>query len=99
MHAFKLRGICISLILMAFSQLVGAASFNTHNPKTLSTKSAIRYVTGGIGEEDADAMRAQAKQFTLNLLFSEGTSGRWVTGANVNIYDEASNLVFRIIDA
>ena len=44
-------------------------------------------------------MQPQAKRFTLNLLLSEGRSGRWVSDANVNIYDEASQLVFRIIAA
>ena len=97
MNILKLRNIGISLILMAFSQLIFAAQASAHHPKILNSKSGIRYVTGGIGEEDAGAMRVQAKNFTLNLLFSEGTSGRWVTDANVNIYDEASNLVFRII--
>ena len=53
----------------------------------------------GIGEEDVAVMRRHAKQYTLNLLLSEGGSGRWVTDANVNIYDEASNLVFRIVAA
>ena len=78
--------------------LIGSSAF-AQPPKIISTKNGMQYMTGGIGEEDAGAMRAQAKKYTLNLLFSEGTSGRWVTDANVNIYDEASNLVFRIIQA
>ena len=44
-------------------------------------------------------MKRQAKNFTLNLLFSEGVVGRWATNVNVNIYDEASNLMFRIVGA
>ena len=97
MNNFKLRNIGISLILMAFSQLIFAEQPSVHNPKILNTKSGIRYVTGGIGEEDAGAMRAQAKNFTLNLLFSEGTSGRWVTDVNVNIYSEQDEIVFRVV--
>ena len=56
-------------------------------------------MAGGIGEEDVAVMRRHAKQFTLNLLLSEGSSGRWVTDANVNTYDEVSHLVFRIVGA
>ena len=78
--------------------LISSSAF-AQPPKIISTKNGMQYMTGGIGEEDVALMRRQAKQFTLNLLFSEGTSGRWVTDANVNIYDEASNLVFRIIQA
>ena len=54
-------------------------------------------MTGGIGEEDAAVMRANAKKFTLNLVFSEGTSGQSVTDVNVNIYNEQSETVFRIV--
>ena len=78
--------------------LISSSAF-AQPPKIISTKNGMQYMTGGIGEEDVALMRRQAKQFTLNLLFSEGTSGRWVTDANVNIYDEASNLVFRITQA
>ena len=66
-------------------------------PKTLSQKNKIQYITGGIGEEDVAVMRSHAKQYTLNLLFSEGTSGRSVTDVNVNIYNEQSESVFRIV--
>jgi hypothetical protein len=68
-------------------------------PKTRTTASGISFMTGGIGEEEVAVMKPQAKKFTLNLLFSEGIVGRWVTDVNVNIYDEASNLVFRIVGA
>jgi hypothetical protein len=58
-----------------------------------------QYVTAGIGEEEAAQMKKIAKNYTLNLLFSEGVVGRWALNVNVNIYDEASNLMFRIVGA
>ena len=58
-----------------------------------------QYVTAGIGEEEAAQMKRISKKYTLNLLFSEGLVGRWATDVNVNIYDEASNLMFRIVAA
>ncbi|OQW70720.1 MAG: hypothetical protein BVN34_01710 [Proteobacteria bacterium ST_bin12] len=63
----------------------------------LTSPTGVAYLSGGIGEEEVLAMRAQAKKFTLNLLFSEGTSGRWVTNVNVNIYNEQDERVFRIV--
>ena len=57
----------------------------------------MHYMTGGIGEEEVAVMRNHAKQFTLNILFSEGTSGRSVTDLNVNIYNEQNALIFRIV--
>ena len=68
-------------------------------PKIRNSPTGIAYMTGGIGEEEVAVMKREAKKFTLNLLFSEGVVGRWVTDVNVNIYDEASQLVFRIVAA
>ena len=87
-----------SLILLTSLVLISSRAF-AQPPKILSTKNGLHYITGGIGEEDVALMRSQAKRFTLNLLLSEGTSGRWVSDANVNIYDESSHLVFRIVAA
>jgi hypothetical protein len=78
-------------------QLAYAEPSLTNLPKTVITPTGIAYMTGGIGEEEVAVMKPQAKKFTLNLLFSEGNVGRWVTDVNVNIYDEASHLVFRIV--
>ena len=76
--------------------LINSSAF-AQPPKTLNTKGGLSYMTGGIGEEDAAIMRANAKNFTLNLVFSEGTSGQSVTDVNVNIYNEQSETVFRIV--
>jgi hypothetical protein len=59
----------------------------------------FKYISAGIGEEEVAIMKLQAKNFTLNLLFSDGVVGRWAMDVNVNIYDEASNLMFRIVGA
>ncbi len=93
MNMFKSRFACICLLLVAFCQTAQAADV----PKVRTTPTGLQFMTGGIGEEDVAIMRRQAKQFTLNLLFSEGTSGRWVTDLNVNIYNEQDALVFRIV--
>jgi hypothetical protein len=68
-------------------------------PKVHKSAQGVTYITAGIGEEEVATMKRQAKNFTLNLLFSEGVVGRWATNVNVNIYDEASNLMFRVIGA
>ncbi len=68
-------------------------------PKVRNSAQGFSYITAGIGEEEVAVMKRQAKNFTLNLLFSEGVVGRWATNVNVNIYDEASNLMFRVVGA
>lgn len=62
----------------------------------LYTHNRIRFMTGGIGHDEVVAMRASAKKYTLNLLFSEGKVGRAVTGHNVDIYNEQNEQVFRL---
>jgi hypothetical protein len=68
-------------------------------PKVRNSAQGIAYITAGIGEEEIAVMQRQAKNFTLNLLFSEGAVGRWASNVNVNIYDETSKLVFRVVGA
>ena len=96
----KLTYKLIVLFALILSSQIASADLSLRDlPKTRSTPTGIAYMTGGIGEEEVAVMKPQAKKFTLNLLFSEGIVGRWVTDINVNIYDEASNLVFRIVGA
>lgn len=98
MHKLTYK-LIVLLGLILSSQLALADTALADLPKTRTTPTGIAYMTGGIGEEEVAVMKPQAKKFTLNLLFSEGVVGRWVTDVNVNIYDEASNLVFRIVGA
>lgn len=85
--------------LLACTLIAFLNSAYAESAKTRSSPTGILYMTGGIGEEEVLAMRTLANKFTLNLLFSEGTSGRWVTDVNVNIYSESDERVFRIVGA
>jgi hypothetical protein len=77
--------------------IVGLNPAHAESLTVRKSAQGYQYVTAGIGEEEALIMKRQAKKFSLNLWLSEGVVGRWVADANVNIYDEASNLVFRIV--
>lgn len=68
----------------------------TAQPVMLYTHDKIRFITGGIGEEEVLGMRKVAKRYTLNLVFSEGKIGRSVDGHNVDIYNEQGNRVFKL---
>ena len=67
----------------------------------MAKKSAqgVKYMTGGISEDEVIALKPYIKKFNLRLIFSEGTSGRSATPVNVNIYDLDSKLVFRVAGA
>ena len=89
--------IAISLILCSHFILPNLALADPLRIR--NSAQGYKYVTAGIGEEEAAQMKHIAKNYTLNLLFSEGVVGRWAMDVNVNIYDEASNLMFRIVAA
>lgn len=86
----------IFLFTLSLAQASLIQSATAADLQIRSTKNGINYMTGGIGDEDTQTMRRHAKEFTLNLVFSEGETGQSVTEVNVNIYNEQSELVFRI---
>ncbi len=62
----------------------------------LYSENKIRFMNGGIGRDEVLEMRPYAKDYTLNLLFSEGKIGRAITDINVNIYNTQDELVFKL---
>ena len=69
---------------------------------TISVKKSeqgVSYITGGISEDEVEAIRPFISQFNLRVIFSEGSSGRSITDVNVNIYDTKGKLVFSAADA
>lgn len=87
---YKAIFLSISIVLMPIVSVLAAS------PAILSSNDGIKFMTGGVGHDEVLSMRPHAKNFTLNLLFSEGLAGQAVTDVNVNIYDENTKLVFRI---
>ena len=68
-------------------------------PKMLYTESKIRFMNGGIGHDEVVEMRPFAKNYTLNLLFSEGKIGRAVTDVYLTIYNAQDEQVFKLKSA
>ncbi len=51
----------------------------------------ISFISGGVGGDERDAMRAISKDFNLNLLFSMAGSGEYLSDVTVLIKDVAGN--------
>jgi uncharacterized membrane protein len=58
------------------------------------TASGIRFINGGISEEQADDIRRTAKKFSLQVLFSGGSVGGWLTDVSIVILNEKGKTVF-----
>ena len=56
--------------------------------------SGVNFVNGGIGEEEAADIRRSAKHFSLQLLFTAGAVGGWITDVSVLIIDSNGITVF-----
>lgn len=53
------------------------------------TEGAVTYLSGGIGHEEALAMRQEAKHYPLSMVFSEGKRGEFVSDIHVTIKDKS----------
>jgi len=84
---FLLAGLIGSLTLLATANTVYAEEGNTGD--------AI-YANGGIGQEEADEMRAKAGDFNLRLYMSEGKYGQSITGVQVTVTDKKGNPVLDV---
>jgi hypothetical protein len=56
----------------------------------------ISYISGGVGEEEAQAILSEAKQWPLLLELSQLENGRgvWIFGAKIKIYSPQNQLIF-----
>lgn len=79
------------LMVMCTAPLAIAAENGVH-----TTASGVKYVTGGIGQDEVEDMHQMAKQFSLNILFSEGKVGRAVDGVSVVILNSQGKATFSI---
>ncbi len=64
---------------------------STAHAEEASAGEAI-YANGGIGQEEADEMRAKAGSFNLRLYLSEGKPAHAITDAQITIADKKGNV-------
>ena len=78
----------------AFPQLIFAVVLGLALPgfaqgpvATAKTENGVSYTTGGITEDESRAMRQDAKNWPLTLIFSEGREREYLADVSVNIKD------------
>lgn len=55
------------------------------------TQGEVSFISGGIGVNERNAMHAMRQDYNLNLLFSEASSGSYLSDVKVNIHDASGN--------
>jgi hypothetical protein len=63
----------------------------------LRTFGSVSYVTGGIGLDEASAIKAAEKDFALSLLFAQSKRGEYLSDIKVSIKDKAGKTVLEIV--
>ncbi|MDP1665903.1 MAG: carboxypeptidase regulatory-like domain-containing protein [Methylobacter sp.] len=78
-------------ILSSFS--VGAEEFII-KPQT---QGEVTFVTGGVGENERNAMQAMRAEYNLNLLFSVRDTGEYLSDVTVRITDSRGNTLMESV--
>ena len=80
-----LSTICLTCFSMTYAQIL-----NTQYSQGIS------YISGGVGEEESQAILAEAKQWPVLLELSQLENGRgvWIFGAKIKILNANNQVVF-----
>lgn len=85
------------LLKLIFVMACAVSAVNVHAqiPGTQYSQ-GISYISGGVGEEESQAILAEAKQWPLLLELSQLENGRgvWIFGANVKIQNTSGKVIF-----
>ena len=76
--------------------LAGAA-FAQDGLPPLQTSGGVSYMTGGVGLDESDAIKAAEKDFNLSLLFAQNKRGEYLSDVKVSIADKAGKTVLKVV--
>lgn len=84
----------IKSILSAFCIVISSVVL-AQIPDTQYSR-GISYISGGVGEEESQAILAEAKQWPLLLELSQLENGRgvWIFGAKIKILNSQNQVIF-----
>ena len=74
------------------------ASFALAQIPDTQRSEGIAYISGGVGEEETNAILSEAKQWPLLLELSQIENGRgvWIFGAQIKIIDSQKKAIFDV---
>ena len=84
------HGVARVAVLLAFC--LGSIGGALATPQSFSYK-GTPLLTGGVSEEERDAMRREIGTYNIWLVFVERDTGNYVTGVKVSVVDNKENAV------
>ena len=82
------------LLPLVAAQLLSGLAGAAEPPER--TQGEIRYMTGGVGQEESQALRAAASRFSLAMTFTAET-GQYLSDVQVAIRNRAGDPVFETV--
>lgn len=61
------------------------------------TDHGITYLSGGVGHDEALAMKAEAKHYPLSMVFSEGKRGEYLANVDVTIRNSLGKILLTTV--
>ena len=81
------------IFVAALSFGLAGAAFAVGDLPPQQTSGSVSYVTGGVGLDESDAIKAAEKDFSLSLLFAQTKRGEYLCDVKVSIKDKAGKTV------
>ena len=89
-----------SIMLLAAATALSIATTAHVGPLPLAVHAgSASYISGGIGQDEADAMREARSQFPLTLMMSQSSGGNFVTGVDLRIVSASGQAVIHAASA
>jgi hypothetical protein len=73
--------------------LVAAIQAGAATLPLAKTQNGVAYVTGGVGEDEAAAMRAEAKHYPVSMFFAAGKDNAFLADVKVTVKSKAGKEV------
>jgi hypothetical protein len=73
--------------------LIAAMHASAATLPLVKTENGVAYVNGGIGHDEAAAMRAEAKRYPMSMFFTAGKDNAFLADVTLNIRDKAGKEV------
>jgi hypothetical protein len=97
---FRVSSALFIASLFAAAPAMGAGDSAATGPlPPMQTQGNVTYITGGVGQEEADAMRIEAARFPLSMEFARNAkpNAEFLSGVNVIIRDQRGQTVLSTV--
>jgi hypothetical protein len=78
-------GLSITLGSALLAGALQAAAATLPQPKT---QNGVTYLNGGVGHDEAAAMKAEARRYPMSMIFSAGKDNEFLADVEVTVKDE-----------